>query len=315
MPNLKAMLQSRSALFSLGALGGAAGAFFVFTTLPSESPPPEPVVQFAPAAQLVAVGRPEQLRLQSQVALVRDEREGVMLFAREIDTVRPIASLTKLMTALVVLEARQPLDEPLTITTDDRDRLKGTNSRLHFGAILTRRDLLRAALGVSDNRAASALARHWPGGREAFVAAMNGKAELLGMTRTHYADSSGLDPRNVSTARDLALLLEAVQHEPLIAHYTTRGEMWITDLATGRPIDFFNTNRLTRVDGWDIQLSKTGYTADAGNCLVMRISVAGRPLSVVLLNSWGQLSKYGDAARIRDWLINTERRVNVATTL
>ena len=295
--------------------GAAAGVFFAFAGLPAEPPPPLPVARYAPAAQLVAFGRPERLNLQSQVALVRDEREGVTLFAREIDTPRPIASLTKLMTALVVLEARQPLDAPLTITTDDRDRLKGTSSRLHYGAILTRRDLLRAALGASDNRAASALARHWPGGREAFVAAMNGKAELLGMTHTRFADASGLDPRNVSTARDLAKLLEAVGHEPLIAHYTTRGEMWVTDLASGRPLDFFNTNRLTRIDGWDIQLSKTGYTADAGNCLVMHISVDGRPLSVVLLNSWGKHSKYGDAARIRDWLINTERRVTVATTL
>jgi len=316
MPDLKALLTKRSALLSIGAAGSAASAFFIFMGQPDASaPPPAPIAHFAPAAQLVSLGKPERLNLRSQVALVRDEREGVFLFAREIDTVRPIASLTKLMTALVVLEANQLLDAPITITTEDRDRLKGTTSRLHYGAVLTRRDLLRAALGASDNRAASALARHWPGGREAFVAAMNAKAAMLNMANTRFADASGLSPHNVSTARDLTRLLEAVREQPLIAHYTTRGEMWVTDLTSGRPIDFFNTNRLTRSDNWDIQLSKTGYTADAGNCLVMMIEVRGRPLSVVLLNSWGKLSKYGDAARIRDWLLNTEHRLNVATTL
>lgn len=299
-----------------GLLAGALGAALTMAVVDgAPAPVIKPETSYIKAAQILEYGPPRQLNLQSQVALVRDEREGVTLLAREIDTVRPIASLTKLMTALVVLEAQQPLNAPLTITTDDRDRLKGTHSRLHFGAILTRSDMLRAALGASDNRAASALARHWPGGSTAFIAAMNAKAEALGMARTRFADSSGLDPRNVSTARDLALLLDAVREQPLIAHNTTRGEMWVTDLGKSRPIDFFNTNRLTRVDSWDILLSKTGYTADAGNCLVMYITVQGRPLSVVLLNSWGTHSKYGDAARIRDWLISAERRVPLHTTL
>jgi serine-type D-Ala-D-Ala endopeptidase (penicillin-binding protein 7) len=200
-----------------------------------------------------------------------------------------------------------------SITTDDRDRLKGTRSRLQIGTILTRDDLLRAALSASDNRAAAALARTATGGTEAFVAAMNAKAQALGMTNTHFADASGLNPRNVSTARDLLKLLEAARTQPRIHTYTTSDELWVTDLATGRAIGFFNTNRLLRQEGWEMALSKTGYTADAGNCLVMSVTVAGRPLSIVLLNSWGKASKYGDARRIRDWLINTERRIPFTT--
>jgi D-alanyl-D-alanine endopeptidase (penicillin-binding protein 7) len=303
-------------LFALGALLGVAGTLFYFGAANSDTTPLAPApIPYVKATELLRHASPERLALLSQVALVMDERDGVMLYGRAIDTPRPIASLTKLMTALVVLESELPLDAPIAITTDDRDRLKGSRSRLHIGAILTRDDLLRAALGASDNRAAAALARTAPGGAEAFVAAMNAKAQALGMTNTRFADASGLNPRNVSTARDLLKLLEAARAQPRVHAFTTTGELWVTDLATGRAIEFFNTNRLVRhgQDDWGIALSKTGYTADAGNCLVMRVTVAGRPLSIVLLNSWGKASKYGDAQRIRDWLINTERRIPFTT--
>jgi len=316
IPPIQLSVKPTNVLFALGAMFGVAGALFYFGAANSADTPVAPApIPYVKATELLRHASPERLALLSQVALVMDERDGVMLYGRAIDTPRPIASLTKLMTALVVLESDLPLDSPIAITTDDRDRLKGSHSRLHIGAILTRDDLLRAALSASDNRAAAALARTAPGGTETFVAAMNAKAQALGMTNTRFADASGLNPRNVSTARDLLKLLEAARAQPRVHAFTTTGELWVTDLATGRVIEFFNTNRMVRhgQDDWGIALSKTGYTADAGNCLVMRVTVAGRPLSIVLLNSWGKASKYGDAQRIRDWLINTERRIPITT--
>jgi D-alanyl-D-alanine endopeptidase (penicillin-binding protein 7) len=299
---------------TIGALLSVSGALLYFGSAKSENAPVAPTpAPYVKATELLRYANPQHLSLRSQVALVVDERDGVVLYGRDIDTSRPIASLTKLMTALVILESEQSLEAPIAITTDDRDRLRGSHSRLHYGTILTRDDLLRAALSASDNRAAAALARTVPGGTPAFVAAMNAKAQALGMTHTHFADASGLDSRNVSTARDLVKLLEAIHDQPRILAFTTTSEMWVTDLATGRPMAFFNTNRLLRQEGWGITLTKTGYTADAGNCLAMRVTVAGRPLSIVLLNSWGKHSKYGDARRIRDWLIDTERRVPLTT--
>jgi len=209
----------------------------------------------------------------------------------------------------VIVEAGLPLDEPITITRDDRDRLKGTRSRLGFGAMFTRLDLLRAALGASDNRAAAALARSYPGGTDAFVETMNARAAALGMTNTRFADASGLNRHNVSTARDLARLVAAARREPLIEAATTAADFEIFDIQSERTVGFVNTNRLVRHSDWEIHLSKTGYTADAGNCLIMQVTVGERPLTVVLLNSWGKLSKYADARRIRDWLLKAERNI------
>ena len=296
-------------LIPAGALVAAVCVALVLTPVSATDVPAEPATPYVQAAQILAYGKPERLRLRSQVALIMDEREGVVLYERAPATPRPIASLTKLMTALVVLEADPAMDEGLAITQDDRDRLKGSHSRIPFSTVLTRAEMLRAALGASDNRAASALARNYPGGSPAFVAAMNAKAQALDMTGTRFADASGLAPGNVSTAHDLLKLLEAARREPLIHEFTTRGEFQVSDLNTGRIIEFVNTNRLVRQEQWEIALSKTGYTADAGNCLVMQVTVAGRPLSIVLLNSWGRYSKYADARRIRDWLIDTEKRI------
>jgi D-alanyl-D-alanine endopeptidase (penicillin-binding protein 7) len=302
-------------LAALVTLGGIAAATFHLSSnanVTEATPPaaePAPAPSYIRAADIVQYGQPNRLFLQSAAAIVMDDREDVMLYGRNVDRPRPIASLTKLMTALVTLEAGLPLDEPIEITREDRDRLRGTRSRLRFGAVLTRYDLLRAALGASDNRAAAALGRTYPGGLEAMVRAMNAKAKALGMTHTHYADSSGLDNNNVSTARDLTLLVAATQKLPMFHVLTTTPEFRVTDLATGREVAFFNTNRLVRRESWDIALSKTGYTAAAGNCLIMQATIDERPLTIVLLDSWGKYSRYGDAARIQRWLQGAERRV------
>ncbi len=261
------------------------------------------------ASDIIRYGRPEKLALRSSVALIMDAREGVVLYGHNIDNPRPIASLTKLMTAMVILDAGLPLDEPIVITRADRDTLRGTRSRLQYGAIFTRYDLLQAALGASDNRAAAALARTYPGGAELMFEAMNATAQKLNMTQTRYADASGLDSDNVSTAEDLVKLMVATSKHPLFQTLTTHASFHITDLRKGTSIPFVNTNRLVRRESWDIGLSKTGYTAAAGNCLVMQTTIGNRPLVIVLLNSWGKFSRLGDSNRIRDWLLQTERKV------
>ncbi len=264
--------------------------------------------QYIPAGQLLPHASPEELHLKSSVALVVSEDEDVVLYERNVEEQRPIASLTKLMTAIVTLDAKLPLDERIRITREDRDRLRGSKSRLSFGTILTRRDALYIALAASENRAAHALARTFPGGKEACVRAMNEKARRLGMNDTHFHDSSGLHSRNVSTASDLARLVEAAERYAPIRDMTTKARGSVTDLRSGWKVEFFNTNRLTRRKDWTIGMSKTGYIADAGNCLVMQAEISGRPVIIVLLNSWGKLSKFGDSNRIRQWLLEAEKK-------
>jgi D-alanyl-D-alanine endopeptidase (penicillin-binding protein 7) len=246
---------------------------------------------------------PAAIKLRSASVLVLDAEHGSTLVSRSVDTVRPIASVTKLMTAIVALDARQPLDAPIKVTNDDVDRLKGTGSRLRVGAQLSRRDMLWLALMSSENRAASALAGHYPGGRKAFVAAMNRKAEALGMRDSRFHDATGLSARNVSTARDLATLVLAAKRYPLIRQFTTTASHTVAVRGSGR-LHYRNSNRLvqTRNRDWPIGLSKTGYTAEAGRCLVMEARIGGRPLVFVLLNSWGKLTPIGDANRIRRWV-------------
>ncbi|MCR4300873.1 MAG: serine hydrolase [Sulfuricaulis sp.] len=273
------------------------------------APPESAGASYVSAAEIIEYGHPDRLALQSSVALVMDDREGVMLYGRHIERPRPIASLTKLMTALVILDSGSALDEQIKITRDDRDRLRGTRSRLAYGAVFTRNDLLRAALGASDNRAAAALARTYPGGENAMFKAMNDKARDFGMTQTRFTDASGLHNGNVSTANDLVRLVNEIQKHTLFTTMTTTPAFHITDRASGRLIAFRNTNRLVHRDSWDIGLSKTGFTAAAGNCLIMQATISDRPLTIVLLNSWGKLSRYGDARRIQKWLETAERRV------
>ena len=244
--------------------------------------------------------QPDKVFLRSAVALVQDAANGETLYAKNQDMVLPIASITKLMTAIVMLEARLDLSQRVVISGEDQDTVKGTHSRLRSGTVLTRDALLMLALMSSENRAAFSLARTYPGGTESFVAAMNAKARALGMNDTHFVDPTGLSSSNVSSAQDLARLVAAAYEFPLIRRYSTRESATVQ--AMGRPLDYRNTNGLVRNSNWDIGLSKTGYISEAGRCLVMHVRMASREVIVVLLDSWGKFSRIGDANRIRKWL-------------
>jgi D-alanyl-D-alanine endopeptidase (penicillin-binding protein 7) len=251
---------------------------------------------------------PDPLSLKSSVALVVDQNTGEVLFSKNPRAVLPIASITKLMTAVVVTDAGQPLDEVLTVTQDDVDVAKGSPSRLRVGTRLARGDLMHLALMSSENRAAHALGRNYPGGMPAFVNAMNAKAQALGMTGTRYVDPTGLSSANQSNARDLAVLVEAAYEYDLIRALSTSPEHYV---AVGpRELRFRNSNRLVLSPQWSIGLQKTGYIAEAAGCLVMQAELAGRRLIMVLLDSAGHYSRIADAERLRHWLTGD---VNPAT--
>ena len=238
--------------------------------------------------------------LRSSSAMVQDAQTGEVVFLKNADAVVPIASITKLMTAMVVLDRGLELRQRIVLSNEDVDALKGTRSRLRTGGVLTRDQLLLLALMASENRAAAALGRTYPGGLSAFVAAMNEKAAALGMTDSRFVDSTGLSPDNVSSARDLVKLVSAAHDYPLIREYSTTERASVKTY--GRSIAFRNTNGLVRSAQWHIGLSKTGYISEAGRCLVMRVRLASKDLIVVLLDSWGRQSRIGDANRIRKWL-------------
>jgi len=242
----------------------------------------------------------DALALRSSVALVMDQNTNEVLFQKNPTAVLPIASITKLMTALVVMDARLPMDEVLTVTEEDRDTEKHTGSRLRFGAQLTRQEMLLLALMSSENRAASALGRSYPGGLPAFVGAMNRKARELGMSDSHFVDSNGLSSSNVSSAMDLARLVNAAYRNPTIREFSTQPEHEVT--VQGRPMHYVSTNRLVRGGNWDIGLQKTGYISEAGQCLVMQTRVNDRNVVMVFLDSVGKLSRFADATRMRNWL-------------
>lgn len=246
----------------------------------------------------------DELDLASNVALVIDQESSTVLFSKNANAVLPIASLTKLMTALVVMEANMDMNEILTVTNDDIDRIKGTGSRLPIGARLTRADMLHIALMSSENRAASALGRHFPGGLEAFVEAMNQKALELGMRDTRFVEPTGLSSQNVSSARDLAKLVVAAYQHPLLREYSTGDETAV--MPGSRRLQYRNSNMLVGNPEWEIGLQKTGYISEAGRCLVMQTVIEGRPVIMVFLDSKGKLSRIGDANRIRKWLESTE---------
>ncbi|CAB3708747.1 D-alanyl-D-alanine endopeptidase [Achromobacter pestifer] len=241
--------------------------------------------------------RAEAAALRSSTAYVQDLETSTVLFAKNENVVRPIASISKLMTAVVVVDANLPMDEMLEITDDDVDGLKHTTSRLRVGTKLSRGDMLHLALMSSENRAANALGRHYPGGLPAFVAAMNAKAQSLGMGSTHFIEPTGLSSNNVSSPHDLARLLRAASQRPLIHRYSTDTEYDVE--INNRTQTFRNTNLLVRKPDWDIKVSKTGYINEAGECLVMLARINGRDLAIVLLDSQGKLSRIGDAVRIR----------------
>jgi D-alanyl-D-alanine endopeptidase (penicillin-binding protein 7) len=247
-------------------------------------------------------------KLRSSVALVQDAESGETLFEKNSETVLPIASITKLMTALVVLERELDLEERVVISREDlvATRSSRMRGRLRPGSVLTRDELLLLALMASENRAAAALARTYPGGTEAFVAAMNAEASRLDLQDTRFADPTGLSPDNVSSAQDLAKLVKAAHGYPLIREYSTRPSAHVR--ARDGRVGYSNTNSLVRSGSWDIELSKTGYISAAGRCLVMHMRVASRDLVVILLDSWGKYSRIGDARRIRKWLETSAAR-------
>ena len=237
-----------------------------------------------------------------------------MLFSKNQSAVLPIASITKLMTGVIVTGAKLPMDEMITVTQDDVDTEKGSRSRLKVGTSLTRGELLHLALMSSENRAAHALGRTYPGGMGAFVSLMNAKAKMLGMVDTRYVEPTGLSSRNQSSAQDLATLVGAAHADPVLRDLSTsKGYEVAVD---GRTLQYNNTNRLIKNPEWDIGLQKTGYISEAGQCLVMQTKIAGRKLIMVFLDSAGKLSRLGDAERVRRWVealpAGVERKINIS---
>lgn len=251
--------------------------------------------------KFTASGEPD---LASAKALVMDQATGEIIYAKNIDKPTPIASVTKLMTAMVMLDAHLPMDEQLTVTDADVDTLRGSSSKLPVGSELTRAELLHMAVMSSENRAASALGRNYPGGISAFVAAMNEKAHALGMNSSHFVDSTGLHSENMSTAADLSKMVRAAYNYPQIREVsTTPSQEFVLNTHRG-PVNFSNTNLLVRnsSEKWNIGLSKTGYISEAGRCLVMQAQISGKNVVLVFLDSMGKLSRIGDAERIRKWM-------------
>ena len=255
---------------------------------------------------------PARLKLSSANVLVLDAAADRQIYAKAADEVTPIASVTKLMSAMVVIDAQQSFDETLDIDMGDFDFLKGSHSRLRMGSALSRREMLRLALMSSENRAASSLARHYAGGTRAFVDAMNFKAASLGMSHTHYSDPTGLSAENVSTANDLAKLVQAAAEYPLIREFTTTPSYLVEMPMTGQTLGFNNSNALVKNQAWDIQLQKTGYIREAGKCVVMLVNIASKPFVIVLLDSFGKYTRIADAQRVKHWLETGESLVIAA---
>jgi len=240
--------------------------------------------------------------LRSASALVINA-DGNVIYGKDIDTVRPIASITKLMTAMVILDSGLDLKEKITVTKADRDLVQLTGSRLEYGASLPRRKMILIAVMASENRAATALGRTYPGGMTKFVAAMNKKAAQLGMSKSHFADPAGLNVDNMSTARDLMKMVTAARDYALIEQASTTTRIEVRPYAKRGPLVYGNTNRLLKNKTWDINLSKTGYINEAGRCLVMHANIEGEQVSIVLLNSFGKLTPFGDSNRLRKWML------------
>jgi len=290
------------AMLVLAPVHAADGKKRVHVKYASKSGAKTPVRKHAPVgrdhAGLASVGN---LNLKSAAALVVDLDDGHTIFGKNTQNIAPIASITKLMTAMVVLDASLPLEETLHIDSADLDSVKHTNSRLGVGTGLPRRDMLRLALMSSENRAAASLGRSYPGGSEAFIAAMNRKAVELGMWNTRFVDPTGLSSENVSTADDLVKMVKGAYQYPLIREFTTTSAHEVGTTA-GRNLQYRNSNGLVRNSAWEIGLSKTGYISEAGRCLVMQATIAARPVIIVLLDSWGKQTRIGDANRIKKWM-------------
>ena len=255
----------------------------------------------AGACTLAWAGKPQQ-ELASGSALLVDLQSNQVLYASNPQMVVPIASVTKLMTALVVLEAAQPLDERLSVRIDEVAEMRGVYSRVRLGSQLSRRDLLLITLMSSENRAAATLAHYYPGGVAGFVAAMNAKAQALGMTQTRFAEPTGLSEDNLSNAEDLVRLIRATQRYPLIGQFSSTREQTVAFTKPNYTLGFRNTNHLVHKPNWSIQLTKTGFTNAAGRCLVMQTKIAGKPVAFVVLDAFGKLTHMADANRLKRWI-------------
>ena len=242
----------------------------------------------------------QSLNLESKAALVMNAVTGEVLYAKNTNQAVPIASITKLMTAMVVLDAKLPLDEAITISEEDIDRMRNTSSRLSVGTVLSRAELLLLALMSSENRAAHALARTYPGGVNAAVAAMNRKAAALGMTQTRFEDGTGLSSNNVASPKDLVALVKTSNTYPLIRRFSTTGGHAVAIKDSVQ--QFNNTNALVKNPDWEIGVSKTGFINEAGKCLVMQAKIKSTPVVMVLMDSWGKYTRIGDAVRVKKWL-------------
>ncbi|MDM0112406.1 serine hydrolase [Variovorax sp. J22R133] len=256
-------------------------------------------------------GKDDVLDLKSSVALVVDQDTREVLFSKNDHAVLPIASITKLMTGVLISEAHLPADEPITITEEDVDTEKRSSSRLRVGTTLSRGELLHLALMSSENRAAHALGRTYPGGLDTFVSMMNAKARMLGMRDTRYVEPTGLSSNNQSSAQDLAVLVNYAYADPMLRQLTTSPEHQVE--IGSRVLQFNTTNRLVKNPEWDIGLQKTGYISEAGQCLVMQTKIAGRKLIMVFLDSAGKLSRIGDAERVRRWVEATQMMAPAAS--
>lgn len=260
-------------------------------------------VPFAPAVQAnVAAAAASRPDIASGSAMIVDLNTNKVIYASEPDRVRPIASITKLMTAMVVLDAHLPLNEMLTVDISHTPEMRGIYSRVRLNSQISRKDMLLLALMSSENRAAASLAHHYPGGYDAFIRAMNNKARALGMTHTRYVEPTGLSIHNVSTARDLTRLLIASKQYPLIGQLSTTKEDTATFRNPNYTLPFRNTNHLVYRENWNIQLTKTGFTNAAGHCLVMRTVMNNRPVAMVVMDAFGKYTHFADASRLRTWI-------------
>ena len=250
----------------------------------------------------------KSLKVRSLKAIVVNQNTGEVIYEKKADARASIASLTKLMTAMVVLDSGMDLNKKITLTKADIDRVKRTTSRLPIGAKLSRYELLKAALISSDNRAAFALSRSYPSGRKGFINAMNVKAIQLGMQNSQFRDPTGLDKRNISTAKDLLKLVRAAYQYSVIRELTTTPSESIKIGNKRNSIGFNNTNPLVRKGVWDIGLSKTGFIREAGRCLVLQTVIDGEPIIIVLLNSYGKLTRFADVKRIRTWMNRVNKK-------
>ncbi|MBA1290494.1 D-alanyl-D-alanine endopeptidase [Pseudomonas japonica] len=245
---------------------------------------------------------PAQLHLASHSALLVDLQTNQVIYENKPDQVVPIASVTKLMTAMVVLDAKQSMDEEITVDISQTKEMKGVFSRVKLGSTLNRHDMLLIALMSSENRAAASLAHHYPGGYNAFLAAMNAKARALGMSHTRYVEPTGLSEQNVSTARDLSKLLVAARRYPMLSELSTTKEKTVAFKKPNYTLGFHNTDHLLNQKNWDIEITKTGFTDKAGHCLVLVTSMGGRPVAMVILDAFGKYTHFADASRLRAWV-------------